>query len=196
VLTGSAAAMYAAQHAAEPRRSPAAAEVPGARAPQAVQPAALPPSAPPAVKTEPSERPEPVPAKSASEARVAQDLLERANRLRGEGRYRAAERTYLRVVTQNPSGAAGYTARVAAAGLRLERLDDAKGALRLYDDALRASPSGPLTPEVHEGMAHAYRALQRPSDERSALLALLARQASGPAAERARQRLRVLDAGK
>jgi tetratricopeptide (TPR) repeat protein len=196
VLTGSAAAMYAAQRAVAPRKPPAVAEIPRALAPQPVQPAPVAPAVQPAVKTEPSERPAPGPAKNASEARVAQDLLERANRMRGEGRYRAAERTYLRVVAQNPSGAAGYAARVAAAGLRLDQLNDAQGALRLYDDALRASPAGPLAPEVHEGMAHAYRALKRPSDERSALLALLARQASGPAAERARQRLRVLDAGK
>jgi tetratricopeptide (TPR) repeat protein len=193
VLTGSAAAMYAAQRAVAPHE-PTAAAAPHALAPQPVELAAPPPAAQPVVKTARNEQPEP--AKSTSDARSARDLLEHANRLRGEGRYRAAERTYLRVVAQNPSGAAGYAARVAAAGLRLEQLNDAQGALHLYEDALRASPAGPLAPEVHEGMAHAYRALARPSDERNALLALLARQASGPAAERARQRLRVLDAGK
>ena len=124
----------------------------------------------------------------------ADDLLQRANRLRGDGDYRGAERTYLRAVAANPHGLTAYAARVAAAGLRLERFEDARGALQLYKEALRAQPAGSLTPEIHEGMAHAYRALGRAADERRALQALLSDQPSGPAAERARARLQVLDA--
>src|SRR4029077_8040151 len=80
---------------------------------------------------------------------VVEDLLQRANRQRGDGHYRDAEHTYLRVLAQNPSGAAAYAARVAAAAWRLERLSDAKGALRLYAEAERASPAGALSPEIH-----------------------------------------------
>jgi tetratricopeptide (TPR) repeat protein len=163
------------------------ATAPAARPEPAAAPAAEPvtAAAPEAHATAPR-----VPARAGG----ADDLLQHANRQRGDGDYRGAERTYLRAVAANPRGLTAYTARVAAAGLRLERFDDARGALQLYKEALRAQPAGSLTPEIHEGMAHAYRALGRAADERSALEALLSDQASGPAAERARARLQVLDA--
>ena len=206
VLTGSAAAMYAAQRAARPAPepapsatmhaapavTPAPAAAPGAA--PAEQPAAVEPARP---ATEPR-----APAHAATEPRVparaggAEDLLQRANRQRGDGDYRGAERTYLRAVALAPHGPAAYAANVAAGGLRLERFNDARGALQLYTEALRTQPAGALTPEIHEGMAHAYRALGRANDERHALQALLSEQPSGPAAERARARLQVLDAGR
>ena len=82
---------------------------------------------------------------------------------------------------------------MAAAALRAEQFGDARGALRLYRDALRAQPSGPLSPEIHEGMAQAFRKLGAIDDERRALHALLEAAGSGPSAERARQRLQQLD---
>lgn len=208
VITGSAAAMYAAQHArdaepqaARPRASAGATQI-AEPLPEPVQPAQ------PAELAQGAAQPQPIdaPARAAAETEPAQpahaeagagrvqDLLRRANQLRGEGQYRSAERTYLRVVAQSPSGAPAYSARVAAAGLRLERLNDPRGALRLYSDALRASPNGPLSPEVHEGMAQAYRKLGDGAREQNALAALLAEQADGPAAERARVRLQELQA--
>jgi type IV secretory pathway VirB10-like protein len=204
VLTGSAAAMYAVQRAAqsapaaEPsavtrRATPAAPSVPPTPAP-AAEPSATPtaPAPAPVAPARPVTEPR-VPAR-ASAVGAADDLLERANRMRGDGDYRGAERTYLRAVAVSPHGPAAYAASVAAAGLRLERFGDARGALQLYGSALRAQPKGALTPEIHEGMAHAYRTLGRNADERRALQALLSDQPSGPAAERARARLQVLDA--
>ena len=116
-----------------------------------------------------------------------QDLLERANRLRGEGRYRAAERTYLRVVRGAPGSPAAYVATVAAADLRRERLGDPRGALTLYRQALTAP--GPLSVEAHRGIAKSQRALGHLDAERRALRALLAAQPDGPAAQWARRRL-------
>lgn len=204
VLTGSAAAMYAAQHAAQPVEHVARATQPIA-APTATPEAATEPAAAPVQQPAPTAAPASAPAvvapdQHATAPRVpartsgADDLLQRANRLRGDGDYRNAEHTYLRAVAANPHGLTAYSARVAAAGLRLERFSDAAGALQLYKEALRTQPAGSLTPEIHEGMAHAYRALGRAADERRALRALLSDQASGPAAERARARLQVLDA--
>jgi tetratricopeptide (TPR) repeat protein len=208
VITGSAAAMYAAQRAGHEHEHAAAARshVPAAQPAQeqpmpavAAQPQANDApavAAQPAEPSEPARAAQPEPARSSARgedsAGGVQDLLRRANRLRGEGQYRNAERTYLRVVAQSPSGAPAYSARVAAAALRIERLNDARGALQLYTDALRADPNGPLTPEIHEGMAQAYRKLAQPAREQAALQALLAQQPDGPAAERARARLREL----
>jgi hypothetical protein len=212
VLTGSAAAMYAAQHAARPIEHAAQSSSGSAyHAPAATEPqpevAAQPAPARPAADLAPAAAPAaPVaalmPEHAATAARVparasgADDLLQHANRARGDGDYRGAERTYLRAVAASPHGLTAYAARVAAAGLRLEHFDDARGALQLYAQALRAQPAGSLTPEIHEGMAHAYRALGRVADERRALQALLSGQLSGPAAERARARLQVLDASR
>jgi hypothetical protein len=218
VLTGSAAAMYAVQraarsesHAAQPavtHASPAApAAAPAVEAPAAA-PASPEPAAPaaapaisgtaPALRGGASAEPH-APARAATQPRRsggAEDLLQRANRLRGDGDYRGAERTYLSAVALAPHGPVAYAARVAAAGLRLDHWGDARGALRLYTEALREQPAGALTPEIHEGMAHADRALGRVRDERQALQALLSEQPSGPAAERARARLQALDANR
>jgi tetratricopeptide (TPR) repeat protein len=125
-----------------------------------------------------------------------QDLLRQANAMRGRGEYRDAERTYLRVVAQNPNGTAAYAARVAAAALRAERLSDPGRAVGLYKDALHRQPQGALTPEIHEGMAAAYRKLGKAHSERVSLEALILRQPDGPAAERARERVRELDAAR
>jgi tetratricopeptide (TPR) repeat protein len=206
VLTGSAAAMYAVQRAAQPTehaQQPAPHDMQQVPAPAATPEVAAAPAAPveqPAKAAAPAPVTAVAPEQHATAPRVparasgADDLLQRANRFRGDGDYRNAEHTYLRAVAANPHGLTAYTARVAAAGLRLERFGDAAGALQLYKEALRTQPAGSLTPEIHEGMAHAYRALGRAADERRALQALLSDQASGPAAERARARLQVLDA--
>jgi tetratricopeptide (TPR) repeat protein len=208
VITGSAAAMYTALQA---RNEAASAARPAATSHRPAPPASADPST-----TQPAIAQLAVPAQTqeaaveqpapAAPARVeqpvtseqggggVQDLLRRANALRGEGRYRHAERTYLRVVSQSSGGAPAYSARVAAAGLRIERLNDPRGALRLYSDALRAEPHGALTPEIHEGMATAFRKLGQPARERESLRALLREQEGGPTAERARARLQELDA--
>ena len=209
-ITGSAAAMYATQRARESEGRPASdaaakgraqATTPALTTAPATTPASTPAIVPPTPKataatTGPRTRTR-VPSAShelAASGEGADDLLKRANRLRGAGDYRAAEDAYQSVVATNPRGAAAYAARVAAAGLRLERLADPRGALRLYADAERTEPNGALSPEIREGMASAYRQLGRTQREQQTLRALLREQPSGPAAERARTRLAVLDA--
>lgn len=189
---GSAAAFYAAQGGwAEPSAAPTSVE-PKVVAPPVAQPG-LPPAMP---ETQEPEQVPPAEAKPAprrtktSPAPV--DLLARANELRGKARYSAAEQTYLRVVRAQPRGSAGYVARVAAADLRLQHLNDPKGALGLYRQALRA-PSAALSIEAHMGVAKCERALGRPSAERTALQGLLTKHPQGPSADWARRRLQALN---
>jgi len=192
VITGSAAAMVLVRQPQSAAPTPPRAPSPAPRL--AAQPAA--PSATPPRALEPPQAAEPavVEVEQAKPAPRVQDLLRSANQMRGAGQYPAAERKYQQVVRQSPHSAAGYSARVAAASLRHERLGDPRGALKLYRQALRARPGGALTPEIHTGMADVYRKLGDPAGERRALQALLAVQPQGPAAERARARLQGLDA--
>jgi tetratricopeptide (TPR) repeat protein len=192
VLTGSAMGMYAALgERSEPQlAAPARRATPRPAAPATVTE----PSEPAAVAAGQVQDPEPQPSASADAGVFsAPDLLARANRLRGDGKFRAAERAYLRVVAQSPASPSAYAARVAAAALRREHLSDPKGALALYGQALRSDPKGALGPEIHAGMAEVYGQLGQTAQERRALQALLRRSPQGPAAERARKRLQELE---
>ncbi|MCA9613956.1 MAG: hypothetical protein H6721_25975 [Sandaracinus sp.] len=124
-------------------------------------------------------------------AETAEDLLRRANGLRGGRQWREAERTYLEVTSAHPSTHAAYVARVAAAALRLEHLDDPGGAVRLYRSAI--SHGGNLDAEARAGLARAYGRLGRASDEADAWRGLLQRHPSSPFAGRARSRLSELE---
>ncbi|MCU0671758.1 MAG: hypothetical protein MUE69_03080 [Myxococcota bacterium] len=125
-------------------------------------------------------------------AETADDLLRRANALRGAGSYREAERTYLEVTSAHPSTHAAYVARVAAAALRLEHLGDPGGAVRLYRSAI--AHGGALDAEARAGLARAFARLGRDIDEAEAWRGLLARHPSSPFAGRARSRLAELEA--
>jgi tetratricopeptide (TPR) repeat protein len=125
-------------------------------------------------------------------AETADDLLRRANTLRGAGEYREAERTYLEVTSAHPSTHAAYVARVAAAALRLEHLGDPGGAVRLYRSAI--AHGGALDAEARAGLARAYARLGRDADEAEAWRGLLTRHPSSPFAGRARSRLAELEA--
>lgn len=137
----------------------------------------------------PRVEPDPAPAMVAE---TADDLLRRANALRGAGDYRGAERTYLEVTSAHPSTHAAYVARVAAAALRLEHLGDPGGAVRLYRSAI--AHGGALDAESRAGLARAYARLGRDADEAEAWRGLLARHPSSPFAGRARSRLAELEA--
>ncbi len=102
------------------------------------------------------------------------DLLRTANGLRGQARWRDAERLYRQVATAAPTSEEGYAANVAAAALRLEHLRDPAGALRLYRGALRSHPEGSLAEEVRWGMADAYRAMGNAISEETALREFIA----------------------
>ena len=130
------------------------------------------------------ERPAPAPGESAP------DLLAEANRLRRSGSYAQAEATYRRVVALNPRGREAHVARVAAAGLRLERLNDPGGAARLYRDAARGS--GGLAAEATFGLARASRALGDRSAEIQSLRAVVERFPRSPYVRPATDRLRSL----
>lgn len=168
-------------------------------APPSPQPA---PEPAPAPDSQPSEQPEPSPASAVRAARQrgraaapasARDLLREANALRGRGQYRRAEQTYLRVVRQHSGSSSAYVARVAAAGLRLDRLGNPRGALSLYRAALRQGGGGALGPEVRRGVALSTRRLGMRDAEARALRDFIGHHGGAPFAARARQRLLELD---
>jgi tetratricopeptide (TPR) repeat protein len=128
----------------------------------------------------------------APESRAARDLLQLANRLRRERRWKEAERTYQRVYLQYPGSMSAYVARVAAASIRLEHLQDARGALQLYEEAVATRAGAALEVEARQGIARCRRRLGDREGERQALEELLEKDASGPAAEQARRRLEVM----
>jgi tetratricopeptide (TPR) repeat protein len=94
-------------------------------------------------------------------ARSGRDLLVEANQLRHRKQWSRAERQYATIVKTFPGTDEAYAASIAAAELRLEHLDDAEGALELYQDAWRTRRDGPLAEEALFGLAGAYRALGR-----------------------------------
>lgn len=128
----------------------------------------------------------------ATPERTPDDLLQRANQLRGGRRWAEAERTYLEVTSAYPGTHAAYVAQVAAASIRLERLGRAAAAARLFRAAIRTG--GPLDPEARDGLARALRRSGDRSGERQALQGLLERHPGSPYASRARERLAELEA--
>lgn len=124
--------------------------------------------------------------------RSPDDLLQEANRLRGQRRWGDAERTYLEVTSAYPGTHAAYVAQVAAANIRLERLNRAGPAARLFRAAIRSG--GPLDPEARDGLARALHRTGDRSGERRALEGLLERHPRSAYASRARARLAELEA--
>jgi hypothetical protein len=116
-------------------------------------------------------------------------LLERANRLRGERRWRDAEATYQRVVDLMPGSPEAQAARVAAAQLRLDQLSDAPGAERLFQEAERHG--GALREEASWGVVEARRGR---AGELRAIQDYLEQFPSGAMAPSARARMRDLGA--
>lgn len=127
-----------------------------------------------------------------NEVEQAEDLLRKANGLRAEKNWADATKTYERVVDTYSTSGQAYPAMVAAAGLRLDRLSDPAGALRLYRRALDARPGGALAEEARFGEARALRALGKTDDERASLQKFLSSYPSSWRAEEARTRLRAL----
>lgn len=123
----------------------------------------------------------------------AADLLAEANRLLAEGRAKEAEQRYVAVTVRFPGSSSAYVAWVAAAGVRKGQLADPSGAERAYRAALGLDPRGPLTPEIHVGLAECARALGHPTEEREALLRYLGTGPSGPRRAKAERRLAELN---
>ena len=182
---------------------PAAAQVDVLPEPAAAQVDVLPEPAPapPAPEAETLATPEPeevvAPPETRARPRTAreapsEDLLAEANALRGAGRFREAEALYQRVARSERGAFTGYVAEVAAAGVRVEHLRDARGALAGYRRALAARPGGPLDAEAREGEARALRVLGDRAGEARALEALVSAHPSSAQARRARSRLEEL----
>jgi tetratricopeptide (TPR) repeat protein len=121
------------------------------------------------------------------------DLLKAANQLRGQGRWAEAERAYAHIASSYGGTAQSPVAALAAASLRLEHLNDPRGALRLYQAALRA-PS--LSAEAELGIADCYRALGDRAAEIAALRRLTSAHPEALFHERAQRRLQALEARK
>jgi tetratricopeptide (TPR) repeat protein len=120
------------------------------------------------------------------------DLLQKANHLRAEGRFQAAAETYAQVYDRYPRSLSAYAAQVAAASLELEHLGRPLRAQKLFESALHAYPAGALDLEARQGLALSLRDLGKQQEEVRALHALIAGHASSPAARRAEARLKEL----
>lgn len=140
----------------------------------------------PEPEVEPS-RPAPEEPAPAPRSEPTADLLERANRLRGERQYADAARLYGRAASGR--GRRAYVASVAAAELELEHLDRPRSALRHFQRAARLDSDGPLDLTVRSGTARAAARLGRTQLEQRALRQLVERHPDSAAAARARTRL-------
>jgi tetratricopeptide (TPR) repeat protein len=107
--------------------------------------------------------------KPATKAEGPEELLARANALRAERRWAAAERAYRKVLSAGASEQQRYVALVAAASLTLQHLGKPAHALALYRSALTLVPKGDLTEEAEFGVAECYRTLGDTTHERAAL---------------------------
>jgi hypothetical protein len=193
--------------AVSPAPPPAApsADMPAA-ATSAEDPAAVPP--PPDPSPAPPAAPEESASASASAAPSAsiarppahevrpKDLLEIANQLRAQKRWREAEAAYARVARDFPGTSEAYTATIAAAELRLDHLKDAKGAEALYKSAQSSRPDGALSEEADFGVAESHRAAGNAVAEAGALRAFLAKHPTSPLRPKVEARLAALAAAK
>ncbi|HEX5660706.1 MAG TPA: hypothetical protein VFX59_26115 [Polyangiales bacterium] len=165
---------------------------PATPSPQVTKPR-VPAVAEPAVAAPVVVEPEPVAPTVAAPrplVRAAEDWLREGNRLRAARRWKQADEAYGQAAQKAASDDAAYVAFVASAGVRLEHLNDARGALSRYRAALQASPHGALDEEIQFGIADAYRTLGDSTREQDALQAFLRAHPQSALVEQARARLR------
>lgn len=129
--------------------------------------------APPS-ETSPTESPT-TPAATAAPRRASStlDLLARANHLRSQGHWRAAAKIYVQASRGAPSSSEAYAAMVAAGVLYREKLHDPRGAVSLFQKAIRTRPDGSLSEEARWGLALSYRQLHMRQAEDKALRSFL-----------------------
>lgn len=138
------------------------------------------------------EAPAPEPAIAAPDKpakRAPEDWLVEGNRLRAEKRWHGADEAYTLAYRAAPDSHSAYVARVASAAVRLEHLHNPRGALHNYRAALRQLPTGPLSEEIHYGIADALRAVGDLEAERAALELFLREHPDSALAAQARARL-------
>lgn len=121
--------------------------------------------------------------------RAPEDWLVEGNRLRADKRWSKADDAYSRAAQHASNKQTAYVARVASAAVRLDHLNDARGALSRYRAALSLLPGGALSEEIHWGIAEAYRALGDHAAEQAALTRFLQEHPSSPLASQAKARL-------
>jgi TolA-binding protein len=200
VLIGSSAAAAWYQHRIELRERELehavpddSAKQPRARTERAQQPSIVPTSE--VVANEPaapaSTPDEGAGAESPGRVMPAEDLLQKASRLRREGQAKEAEQTYMQLVQREPQSMSAYVARVAVAELRLGR--NPSSAIELLQAAQQRFPSGPLDIEIHQALAQACRGTGNAVRERAELKTLISQHPGTVAADRARARLSELD---
>ena len=145
-------------------------------------PAPAPAPVPHAARPLPHATPAPAPAPAAAE--TAEELLARANALRGQRKWQDADALYDRVAEKFPGTLSAHVADVASGELALEHLGAPARARQRFEAALAAKPGGPLAEEARYGIAEAYRALGDAVHEAAALRAFLA---AHPGSERRAQ---------
>jgi tetratricopeptide (TPR) repeat protein len=185
---------------AAPTPTVEALHTPPARAKRATRPTELPPVMLEAERSEPeafeehvAPRARTAPAHEREQAKAEpDDLLQRANRLRAEGRFQSAADTYAQVYERYPRSLSAYAAQVAAASIELEHLSKPDHARKLFESALRSHPKGALDLEARQGLSLSLHDLGRDRDEASSLRALIRDHGETPAARRAEARLKEL----
>jgi hypothetical protein len=123
---------------------------------------------------------------------TAEELLARANALRGQRRWREAADLYGRVATTHRGTSAAHVALVASGSIQLEHLGDPRGARQRFTAALRARPTGPVAEEARWGTAEACRKLRDRPGEVQALRAFLKAHPRSLMRDAAAARLRAL----
>jgi anti-sigma factor RsiW len=168
-----------------------------ARAHGPVAPAAAPapepelaPPAPVQLQPEPSARP--AGTRPDQTHRGAAELFAAANEARREGEPKAAVQLYRELARAHPRSEEARVARVALGRLLLDRLGDARGALREFTAYLTDPGQRALREDALIGKALALGRLGRAREERAAWDALLAAFPASAYAERARARVQEL----
>lgn len=141
---------------------------------------------------EPARVRRPVAHEPALQDKEPDDLLQRANQLRAEGRFQTAADTYAQVYERYPRSLSAYAAQIAAASIALEHLSKPQHARSLFESALRGHPKGALDLEARQGLVLSLRDLGRDRDEAQALRGLIRAHGETPAARRAEARLKEL----
>ncbi|HMI93488.1 MAG TPA: hypothetical protein VK509_19080, partial [Polyangiales bacterium] len=122
-------------------------------------------------------------------SRSAAELFAAANLARREREPAAAVRLYRELARVHPRSEEAQVARVALGRLLLDRVGDARGALREFDAYLAGPAQRALREDAAIGKALALGRLGRAREERAAWKALLAEFPASAYAERARARL-------
>lgn len=136
------------------------------------------------IETERRERREP--------AATAAELLTRATEARRAGEYREAARLYERLQRTYPTSREARVSQIALGRVRLDHLDDPRGALAQFRSYLTSNRSGALAEEARVGAALALRRLGRAGEERAAWEELLRHHPLSIHADDARARIREL----